>query len=104
MSWLSVFLKSSVSKALWSLSVKIFTLKLGEIGKKMVESAKKAAIEAELSGKSGYTKKEMVMKALKEEFGNSRQGMLETAVQIAWMWVDQFLKENEGNISKLKQL
>lgn len=102
MSWLSVFVKSSVAKALWKLSVEILKLKLGAVGKQLIESAKFAAAEAELSGKSGVVKREMVLNALKSEFKGMRQGFLETAVQLAWMWVDEFMKENAGNLAKLK--
>ncbi len=102
MSWISAFIKSSVAKVLLKLSIQILKVKLGDIGKALFERAKSAAIDAELSGKSGSEKRDMVLKSLRSEFNGAKEGFLQTAVQLAWMWVDEFLKENEGNIDKLK--
>lgn len=102
MSWISAFIKSSISKTLWKLSVQILQAKFGQMGKALMEKAKSAAVEAELSGKSGSEKRDMVLKALRSEFKGAKEGFLQTAVQLAWMWVDEFLKENQGNITKLK--
>lgn len=104
MSWLSVFIKSEVSKALWKLSVEIFKLKLGQGGSELIEAAKKAASKAELSGRSGSEKKEMVVAALKSQFKETKKGFIDSAVQLAWMWVDEFVKENAGNISRLRNI
>lgn len=102
MSWISAFIKSSIAKTLWKLSVQILQAKVGQMGKTLMEKAKSAAIDAELSGKSGSEKRDMVLEALRSEFKGAKEGFLQTAVQLAWMWLDEFLKENEGNINKLK--
>ena len=101
MSWLSNFIRSSAAKALWNMCVQIFVLKLGKGGKDIIEAAKKAAAEAELSGKTGPEKKAMVGEALKLQFRELKSGLIDTAVQLAWAWVDEFLKENDGNLVRL---
>lgn len=102
MSWISSFIKSSIAKTLWKLSVKILQAKVGQMGKALMQRAKSAAIDAQLTGKSGSEKRDMVLAALRSEFHGAKEGLLQTAVQLAWMWVDEFLQENEGNIDKLK--
>lgn len=102
MSWISVFVKSSVAKMLWKLTIKLFMAKLGASGKALVEAAKEAAVRAELAGGTGSQKKAVVVGALKQQFETERAGILDTAAQVAWMYVDEFLKENEGNLAKLR--
>lgn len=101
MSWITKFIRSSAAKALWNMCVKIFILKLGKGGKDIIEAAKRAAVEAELTGKTGPEKKAMVVAALKLQFRELKAGLIDTAVQLAWSWVDEFLKENDSNIARL---
>lgn len=93
MSWFTSFLKSSVAKQLFDLSGKILVAKLGEVGKELWEVAKTASYQAELTGKSGSEKKQMVVQAIESKFKGTKQGILDTVVQLAWMWVDSFVSE-----------
>lgn len=93
MSWFSSFLKSSVAKQLFDLSGKILVAKLGAVGKELWEVAKTASYQAELTGKSGAEKKEMVVQAIDAKFKGAKKGIVDTVVQLAWMWVDSFVSE-----------
>ena len=101
MSWISNFIKSSAAKALWKLSVEIFKIKLGQGGKDIIEAARRAAVEAELTGKTGPEKRQTVANALKLQFKELKSGFVDTAVQLGWAWVDEFLKENSNNFARL---
>ena len=101
MSWFSNFIKSSAAKALWKLSVQLFVIKLGQGGKDIIEAARRAAVEAELTGKTGPEKRQMVVNALKLQFKELKAGFVDTAVQLGWAWVDEFLKENDNKLNLL---
>lgn len=96
MSWFSKFFNSSVAKKLLDLSGKLLVARLGEEGKRLWNVAKEEAYKAEQTGQEGAVKRQMVLKALQHEFVEAKQGFLDTAIQLAWMWVDTVVMEAKG--------